>query len=56
MESFKEFVAAELPGVDGNGWYDEFDTFSWIYESGLKNVWEHWLVKKAGVTSMGDEN
>ena len=53
----EEFVAAELPGVDGNGWYDEFDTFSWIYESGLKNVWGALAGKEGwGVTSMGDEN
>lgn len=53
----EEFVAAELPGVDGNGWYDEFDTFSWIYESGLKNVWGALAGKEGwGVTFMGDEN
>lgn len=43
----EEFVASELPGVQGNGWYDEFDTFTWVYESGLKNVW--------GALAGGDE-
>lgn len=55
----EEFVASELPGVQGNGedWSMGMGDPEWHYESGLKNVWgalaggDEW-----SATSMGDEH
>lgn len=55
----EEFVASELPGVQGNGedWSMGMGEPEWHYESGLKNVWsalaggDEW-----SATSMGDEH
>ena len=50
-KKMEAFVAAELPDVQGNGFYNEFDGV-WEFEDGLRNVWS----ALAGLEGWGDSS
>lgn len=37
-QELEAFVAAQLPAVEGNGWYNDFDGV-WVFDNDCKNVW-----------------
>lgn len=50
-QKLEAYVAAQLPDVQGNGFYNELDGV-WVFEEGLRNVWS----ALAGLEGWGDSS